>query len=216
MQRALPFVALALLACGGEEPVVQEGRYLPLAVGASWTFRVTDQSGAVFQKSSTVEELEELGGKKTGIVAFRVRTSNPDGITLSWQEDRGSAVVRHREQELSRDGRVTAEEIYVPYKLRLDESPERLRMGAKAKETYTETHVDPGTGKHSEVTKTELWTVESIDEPVVAGGNTYKGLRVRRENPETGVTKTYWFARDVGKVREQGGQDEELVAHSVP
>src|SRR5262245_31829033 len=90
--------------CGaGEPPQSPDANpgdgFLPLVTGATWTYRVTDPAtGAVADKVSTVGPLEDVGGFKAGIMAFRITTEKLDGITVSWQQIRGDLIVRHREQ----------------------------------------------------------------------------------------------------------------------
>jgi hypothetical protein len=54
---------------------------------------------------------------------------------------------------------------------------------------------------------------------VAVPAGTFCALRVRRVTSTTlgGSDKTYWFARGVGKVKEEGGnQREELTDHALP
>src|SRR5689334_7028610 len=104
---ALALVALVLAGCGDEiapiapdastAPVIDAGacatpasqRLLPLAVGTTWTYRVTPGAGAApVLKKNTVLAYEDVGGAKAGTNAFRIRTEKTDGATVSWQEDR--------------------------------------------------------------------------------------------------------------------------------
>ncbi len=194
-------------------------RLLPLAIGASWTYRVTDTgTGEVGTKQNVVEALEDVGGAKAGVTAFRVRTSKPSGkSTVSWQEDTGSAIVRHREQERDVDAVVTLDEHFVPGKLRVDEAPAHLTLGARWDERYSEVAHDPAGGADVTVEKTDRWTVESIDDAVTVPAGSFACVRLRREGQTTASDKTYWFARGVGKVKEVGGgQTEELASYARP
>lgn len=218
-----------LAACGSEDPASQAdggpgadarvgldgdltGRYLPLAIGNSWTYRVVPAGGAPETKVSEVEALEDVGGEKAGITAFRVRTTKPDGITLSWQEDTGTEVLRHREEERSLADSLLVEQIYLPARVRLDETAAHLAVGAMWDVSYTERTTGVG-----DVARIDQWTVEAVDEQVVVPAGTFSCLRVRRIGAEVGqANKVYWFARGVGKVKEEGGQLEELSAYGAP
>jgi hypothetical protein len=215
---AAVLVALALgSGCGSEtdpgtgvvEP--QGTRLLPLAVGATWTWRVSGD--ATYDKTSTVEALENVGGAKDGVMAYRVRTTDPEGDTVSWQQDTGTAIIRHREQAFSASDKMLSDQIYTPGKLRIDESEARIAVGSTYVETYTEVETNPDTGEQKSTTKTEQWTVEAVDEPLAVPAGTFKTIRVRRTGTEEGSSdKRYWFARGIGKIKESGKKTEELAS----
>jgi len=124
-------------------------RLLPLAVGATWTYDVTDltEPGApTVAKTTTVLALEDTGDRKQGTQAFRMRTEKVRGTTVSWQEDRCTAVVRHREQSFDAAGVLESDQFYTPSKLRVDETPPHLVLGASWTVAYQETEVDPVLG----------------------------------------------------------------------
>jgi hypothetical protein len=57
----------------------------------------------------------------------------------------------------------------------------------------------------------------AVDEPVTVPAGTFNCLRVRRRaSQQDGSDKTYWFAKGVGKVKEVGGQTEELTSVTIP
>ncbi len=219
----------ALAACGGETPdapadaappgadaIPPAERYLPLAMGASWTWTVTPTAPAApYQKTSSVEAFEDIGGSKAGIMAFRVRTIGDDGVTVSWQEDTGSRILRHREQTFSVGQVLLSDQVYVPHKLRLDESNDHIVLGASFTETYTEIETDPTTGATMTSAKSETWTVEAVDEPVTVPAGPYDCVRVRRiGNSGAASDKLFWFAKGVGKIKETGNQTEELMSYT--
>ncbi len=219
----LVLLCLALAGCGSEVPElpVDAGasvdaippalRFLPLAPGATWTWQVTPGMGARFDKTTTVEGTDVVRGAP----AFRLRTSGDGTDTLSWQDDTGSAVRRLREQSLDASGGVRDDTSYEPYKLRLDESNQRLVVGASYTETYVEASTD-STGAVTRRTKSEVWTVEAIDEAVGVPAGSFTCLRVRRVGADAGGSdKRFWFARGVGKIKESGGQTEELKSYSL-
>jgi hypothetical protein len=89
--------ALLLAACssdggGGGGGGGGAGRLLPLEVGNSWTYKVTDTvNGTSGNKTNTVEAYEDVGGSKAGTMAFRITTAKASGKeTVSWQEDTAS------------------------------------------------------------------------------------------------------------------------------
>jgi hypothetical protein len=191
-------------------------RYLPLSVGATWTYLVTDPTSGSTTKTQAVQALEDVGGEKAGVMAFRVRTEKSKGVTVSWQEDLGDRVVRHREQAFDSTDALKIEEVYVPSKLRLDETAVHLAMSAQWMEEYTEKVNDAQTGASTNV-KTEQWAVVATDEMVTVPAGTFRCLHVSRAGDMLGQSqKDYYFARGVGKVKEVGSQTEELMSHSVP
>ena len=138
-------------------------RLLPFAVGASWTFRVTPLVGTPEDKTSTVEALEDVGGAKAGITAFRVRTAKLDGSTVSWQEDRCTSITRHREQTFDLANVRNVDTIYTPDKIRIDETPAHTTMGASWTVSYTEVTTDSA-NQVTTIAKDESWTVEATAE----------------------------------------------------
>lgn len=195
------------------------GRYFPIDVGAAWTYRVVDNLGSTGTKIQTVVTLEDVGGDKAGVTAYRLETSKPSAKrTVSWQEDTGTALIRHREQTFAADQTQETDEIYAPGKLRLDESPDHVATGAVFSETYDERITDfTLSGATTTITKTEQWTVVAVDVDVTVPAGTFSCIELRRVNAATGSDKSYWFSRGVGKVREVGaGQTEELMAYTLP
>ena len=220
------FLAFVLVAgCGGGETAAPDaielecpttGRYFELATGASWSYRVEDPGG-VEDKTQTVGPLEDVGAAKAGVSAYRMTTTTLNGEVVSWQEDTGTGILRHREQDLA--GTTTTDEIYEPFKTRIDESDDRIVEGATWTEDYTETvtTTDETGTTTATIPKSERWLVEAVDEVIRVPAGDFCTLRVKRTSTTegAGAAKTYWFARGVGKVREEGAsQVEELTAWS--
>jgi hypothetical protein len=190
------------------------GRYMALTEGASWRYMVIDANdGTVTEKTQTVGPLENVGGTKEGMMAFRVTTTKPNGMTTSWQQDTGDAIRRHKEIDAA--GTTQTTEIYDPYRTRVDESSGRLVAGATWTESYTEIVTTP-TGATTTTPKTEQWTVDAMEESVTVPAGTFCAMRVHRTSTVAGGSgsdKMFWFARGVGKIKEVGqGQTEELMS----
>lgn len=228
MKRALIVCLVSWIApgCGGSDDDGGgggggggTGRYFPLEIGASWTFRVVDASdGTVTSKTQSVEALEDVGGDKAGVMAFRMRSDKDNGYSLSWQEDTGTAIVRHREESYDLADVFESEDWFTPGKLRIDESPERVELEATFSDSYEEETTDhTNGGLVTTTTKSEDWLVEAVDEEVDVPAGTFVCIRLFRSNDGTGAQKRYWFARGVGKVKETGGaQVEELSDYTLP
>jgi hypothetical protein len=200
---------------------VGTGRYLPLKIDATWTYKITDAStGTVMNRVSKVETLDAVGATKPGVMAYRLRETDASGAyQLSWQEDQTTKIVRHREQSFDSTGVLKKEETYAAYRLRLDETPEHLAMGARWMETYMETQTLMGVTP-TVTPKNETWVLEATAELVTVPAGTFTTIRVHRVGTMTAagiVDKTYWFAQGVGKIKELGGgSTEELVSFSIP
>jgi hypothetical protein len=187
------------------------GRYIPLVVGAVWTWKSSDPlTGLNGTTGSTIEALETMTGVKAGVQAYRVRSTTLTGSTVNWQQDTGTAVVRHREQFLDTKGAIMTDHYYLPSKLRLDESPAHTTLGA----TWTEVYTDQVTVSAS---VSVTWTVEAVDEMVTVPAGTFKCLRVHAvETGGGGYDSHFWYARNVGKVKETGTEVRDLTGYKIP
>ena len=198
-------------------PPPPPARMLPLKLGATWTYQVTEATGAVGMKKTTVEAFEDVGGLKAGTKAFRMRTDKAGGDdkTVSWLEDRGDMVVRHREVSYKRGTDIiNGDESWQPFRMRVDERMERVAAGATWTETYSET-VTEGLSTNTTMVS-DRWIVDAADEMLTVPAGTFRCLRVRKLGENGKPDKTFWFARGVGKIKETGGQTEELASFSIP
>lgn len=192
-------------------------RFLPLTVGARWTYDVTDLSvpgSPAVAKASTVEAFEEVGDRKAGTTGFRVRTEKANGTTVSWQEDRCTSIVRHREQSFAANGTMEGDQFYMPSKLRVDETPAHLALGARWTVSYEEVEVDPVAGE-TRVSKDETWSVEAVDESITVPAGTFVTVQLRKVTSGD-ADKRFWFAPGVGKIKEEGEQLEVLRDFQLP
>jgi hypothetical protein len=61
------------------------------------------------------------------------------------------------------------------------------------------------------------WTIEAVDEMVTVPAGTFSCLRVHSvESGSLGYDSTFWYARNVGKVKETGTETRNLVGYSIP
>jgi hypothetical protein len=210
--------------------------YLPFKVGNSWKYKVTDRvDGTVSMKTNVLEAMEAVGGRgpnatkmairaKTIKTEMRVTGLRTDWV-VSWQGHEGTGLVRYRElgyQAVTGGGtpmNVTYEMYWEPWKLRLEEGPERTAAGATWVETYKETKQPVGALAMTTM-ETDYWKVEAVDVPCsVPDKPPLTCIKLRKSGTSTDDGKTYWFARGVGKVREEGrpptGQVEELVDYTI-
>jgi hypothetical protein len=220
------FLSLVLFGCGSEDPSANAGgsgggssteTLLPWATGNRWTYLVTED-GVATTKETTVGEEEPVGGTgpASAVSAFKVVTKKKDGAdqTVSWQAVVGDRVVRYREQSFSASsGALELEEHWDPHKIHVDWSPEHTEVGASWLEDYEETKLPVG-DTASTSTRRDRWTVIASGEELTVGAGTFQDVVVfQKVGGET--PKTYYYARGVGKLKETGGQTEELVDYEL-
>jgi len=196
-------------------PTVTTGPYQPLTVGTTWAYHVDDQ-GVVYDKQSAVEAFEDMGGAIAGTMGFKVRETVKAAIQLTWYEQTGTDVRRHHDQLADDTGRQLSDEWYSPYLLRVDEAPEHLTKGATWTINYT--HTKTTSSKPTTTSnQSETWTVDGVDLVTKVPAGTFNALKVTRTDTSDGSTKTQWFVRGVGKVRERTGNGhfEELTAYTI-
>jgi hypothetical protein len=202
---------------GGGGPVqVTTGDYQPLVVNATWAFNINDK-GVKYDKTVTTEAFEDLGGMKAGTMAYRMRTTIPNDIQLTWYHREGDVVVRDHEQDFDGTMAMKTEDWYDPYRLRVDETADHLKAGASWNWSFTDIH-SSRTKATASTAVTESWKVDAVDQPVTVPAGTFAALRLTHVDPTDMSTKTYWFVRGVGKVREEtsGGHIEEMTSYQIP
>lgn len=204
-------------AMGPNNGICEEGgrastdSYLPFAAGNTWRYLVDELDGnppAI--KSQTYTEVLTPDAE-TGEVIVQVTTNN-NGSTESWFQKQGDKIVRLRQQDFDLAGNLERTTYYRPYRLRLDESPERLQTGVTWTENYVREERDTFDRIVEEETTSEEWSVVSGDVACPEPWEERRCVHLRREAIEGGISiKQYWFARGYGKIREEGGILEELV-----
>jgi hypothetical protein len=196
-------------------PQVTTGPYQPLTVGTTWTYHVDDQ-GVVYDKQSSVEAFEDMGGMAAGTMGYRVRETIKASVQLTWYEQTATDVRRHHDTLADDTGRMLSDEWYAPYLLRVDEAPEHLQAGATWTINYMKTKTTSSKPTATS-NQSEIWTVDGVDLVTAVPAGTFNALKVTRSDPADGSTKTQWFVRGVGKVRELtgAGHKEELTAYTI-
>jgi len=192
------------------------GPYEPLALNGSWTYHVNDQ-GVTYDKVTSVQALEDVGGPFAGVLAFRTLDTFPSETQSTWYQVDGLLVKRLHDNSMTLAGALKGEDWYNPFRLRVDETPEHLVAGATWTLPFTDTSAGPNKPTVS-ITKTDSWKVDGVDEPVTVPAGTFLSLHLTRTDSSDGSTKSFWFVRGVGKVREStsGGHDEVLASYQVP
>jgi hypothetical protein len=224
-------VAVAIAAafagggCGDTDPgaivnpdcQAAEGALLPWKTGNTWTYAVNDE-GIASTKQTVVGEMETVqgSGPNKDAMAFKVVT-HKGGMdeTVSWQIPSGDSVIRYREQAFSAStGELEQEEHWDPYKLHIDGTAARRVAGVTWLEVYQETKLPVGAAPATHEAH-DRWTILSACQSVTVPAGTFTAVYIQKVSATGGSAKTYWYVPGVGKVKESGGQLEELVSYAL-
>jgi hypothetical protein len=218
--RAILCLTLFTIGCGGsssgDDGVLDpDMRHEPWQIGAAWSYKLTDPSGALppaMDKKTTVMAEMDVGGVHAGKRAFLVHVEQLTGSKDVYEAFEGALDVRYESIFYDSTGRMTSTDIDQPYRLKLDENADHTALNATWSTSFTETTTKVGAAPQTS-TKTESWRVISADEPITVIAGAYKALHVQRTS-SGGKTQDYWYVRGVGKVKEtgSGAQEEELMS----
>lgn len=206
------------LAADGAVPMMTTGRYQPLAVGATWTYQVTDVNNVAYNKTSTVTSLEDAGGAFAGTMAFKVSENVKNSTQYTWYQMTDTDVRRLHDEQLDSSGAVSSDDWYMPYNLRIDETPDHLTEGAQWQLSYEDDHTSAKKPPKTSTT-TENWSVDAVNETVTTPAGTFSAVRITRtDTAPGGSAKTQWFVPGVGKIREQNntGHLEIMTSYQIP
>lgn len=207
---------------GGGQSGECDGRFLPIAVGNTWTYRVISPVDGVSMKVNTIDDMDVVGGsgpnaskKAFHALTTKVSTAGMD-MTESWQDVLpDGSVVRYREIGYKAGTEESnGEDVWDPYKLRFDQSGEHTVAGASWTERYSETKIDAA-GPIT-AARADGWKVDDVDVPCgPVDGEMLSCIKISKAADGADSGKTYWYAPCVGKVREQGAQVEELMSFEL-
>lgn len=180
---------------------------IPVKVGHVWTYRVTSDTGVVSNKTQTITGTAASGAN----VGFRFETaSGATKETISVQAPVDGVLHRY-EEKVYKAGVLDEHVRYVPSMVRIDAN--RVTAGDTYAATHTKETLNPVTGA---VVQTRVvdnrFEIEAASELVDVPAGRFSAVRVRRVDMTDGSVKTYWYAPGLGKVKETGGQTEELVS----
>jgi hypothetical protein len=187
----------------------------------------------------TIEALEMVGGTGNSATrpAFRHVTcksaptveacgmpasaTNRIDKTIGWLGMADKTLGNYREQSFKKATDIlTEEDWWDPFRTKIDMSPAHTVVGATWTDDYKEFKHATG-GAITSTTQSEKWTVVAVDQTVTVtppGGaaKTYPGcIQVSHSNNSGSMDKNFWYARGIGKVKETGGQTEELLDYHV-
>jgi hypothetical protein len=222
---AVVAISLAAIGCGSEDPgatidpgcMAAEGEMLPWKTGNTWKYVVNDE-GVVSMKETTIGAMEPVGGTgpNKDVQAFKVVTAKGAmDQTISWQVPMGESVIRYREQSFSAStGQLELEEHWDPFKLHIDGTAAHRIGGATWLLIFQETKLPVGGAPETHEAH-DRWTILSACESVTVPAGTFTAVYIQKVSATGGSAKTYWYVPGVGKVKESGGQLEELVSYSL-
>lgn len=216
MRIAAAVAVLALAACGGpalppegENPLDGSSELAPLATGTRWTYRVTDPLRGAFDKQ--VEVLGPGSVPESTATGILVRDVEPTNEERSWLSVAGGFVVRHREED-RKAGVLVRATSWVPAAPKTLAAPAAVGFTARMTATEREWHSDG-----SVATKDQIYefSVVAAAVSVTVPAGTFSCVQVERQRIDKVEPKrTYWLAKGVGKVREEGERVEELVTYT--
>jgi hypothetical protein len=210
-------------------------------VGSWWLYRVVDSTTLVTTyKRVSIEAMENVGGtgpnaSKPGIRHLTCKgvstptgcntppgPTNPVDKTVGWwgsvDMGGGKVWVNYREQAFRPSNLVTPgeEDWWDPYRIKFDATPDHMKMGATYTERFTEWKMTPPAPAVSSVDNV-TWTVGAINEtimvvPPTGAAKSYPNcVKISHSTALGASTKNFWYCRNIGKVKETGGQTEELI-----
>ncbi len=223
MKRSFVLFVLTILtspsftACGGDSSTDNPTGvdYFPLAKGVQWVYNETDHAtnAILGVTTKTITSQKAVNGKNTWIQ--ETTQTNTQTFKYSYLFDDGQVVTRLK-QELyqNADKSMIDYRMYDPGFIRLDRT--LLKTGDTRQETHVIEEYDPNGKKLSSKTKQYTWIVEAVDAKVTVPAGTFTCLVIKRvENG--GDYKRFSYAADVGKVKEEGvDENEELKSYTIP
>ncbi|MFC1610864.1 hypothetical protein ACFL6C_07890, partial [Myxococcota bacterium] len=201
-------ILIILTGCG-DDPAGQAGSpFLPVATGNQWVFEQITKADGLLDGVVTKEVTEtEIYQGQNSFVRVTNQTNSPVTKRSNWLI-KGEKILRLEQQSLNTSGTLIHARGYDPGFLRFSHA--LTEAGVTLKEEHVRSEYDATGALESQTGKTYTWTVEAVDEEVTVPAGTFTCVRVTRIDSDVGE-KTYWYARNVGKVKESDAEKEELL-----
>jgi len=197
---------------GGGDPVPSqpERSLYPITQGSTWTYRITEQGLAPYEKVLEVLGAQALPGSP-GASAILVRSIQPHLQEDAYLVEHDGFVMRVREED-RKQGNLARTTTWLPATIKsLADSRE---AGWSGSFTTQETIRFPA-GDEEQKERVYVWRVLATESVTVPAG-TFEAVKVERVRPDKPDSlRTYWLVPGIGKVKETGERLEELVAHDV-
>lgn len=214
-----------LLSCGTEEkpPASATGDYFPLAVGDWWLFEEDEGEETTQVRYEIVDFTNMTFGHGIGARdVYVVENTFPTGDTGSdtdavggWRVqyyfDDGSRVDRLRHEVYDDDGNLTKTRDYVPGFLRYDRSKLQGDEWAEELDRYSDSTPEDTTDDVLYEPTSYLFEVLPPETVTVPAGTFDCAVWKRTETDNTGEIKMYYYAPNVGKVKEVTGDKIEVL-----
>lgn len=210
MRRSILFGGLLLFACGSEpaQPPGPPPAIFPLAVGNGWTYRIITSRGVEGDKVQTTTATVAPDGSP----AVRLSTVRGADETISINGTTAERRVVRFSEVGQRNGAVRKRIRFEPFDVRVDLA--RTALGEQYEVAFDEVEVDASGAELRRKSVVQRYVVEAVDEEVTVPAGSFRTVRLRRDTVG-GSSKQYWYAFGVGKVKEAGGQLEELVSYEI-
>ncbi len=203
--------------------------YYPMKIGDYWTYRETETGLTPIEFTYTVLDEDEItisegadAGVKKVFVWERVfksdsASNNPtdEEGRIQYIENQKTKAVRHRQKNSHIESEVTKQRDFIPGFLRFDRT--KTAAGDQWTETITRTDTYPQEPAKTPLTVTVSYEYKiiSTNDPVTIDNKNYTCIQIQRKALSDNEIKVYWFAKGIGKVKEQTGTKiEELIDSS--
>jgi hypothetical protein len=202
------------------------GSHFPFCVGSRWVYRVCDlvNNNACNPKTWSIVDYGKVPDmqfdKSQRDTFVQIRQSAVDR-SRRWLTRTPTLLLWERDEWFDAAWQPTTTRYYVPSKLRMDESPEHTRPGAKWTLNYTEHNARPGMPPDNGVAHVDAWEVISHEElpNFPAEYRAREPLCQRRVDRagEAVRVANFCFVKGVGKVYELSPnlEEETLIEYDV-
>jgi len=199
-----------------EPPAAELLPYHPLVEGSWWRYAHSDWTERVDLAAGTTAD---------GQPAFTMADSPNDGLrsdSIITSVDGRIVRLEKKEFEVSAGGSeaLSSSVSYGVGFTRFNEDWANQAVGYKETPEYVRVETQPDSGTRPPENRRHTFEIMSLSEEVTTGSGTFDCIVIRRtkdwEAEEEGVdlsdaqTKTFWFARGVGKVKEQNEETQNI------
>lgn len=181
---------------------------IPVAAGNTWTYRVTEGT-EVSTKVQTITGPATSNGRE----GFQFVTTKGTTREVESVQALVDGVLVRLEEKNYKNGALNEWDVYEPSMVRIDSN--QADPGDEYQTTHTKVSMDVDTGTvAARIVVENRFSVQALESIDVPAGR-FTALRVLRIDATDQSRKLYWYVPGLGKVREVGGQTEELESVSL-